>query len=87
MLEFLFRLFVAPSGSGDEYALPEKGDTSQSVSQISDYVWKRRTRGTLKLLVKNYYGEHIEDWAQLRPVDEVCDFVTNIVSSGAVSFF
>lgn len=70
-LELLHRLFIAPPGS-DEMALPVYQALSPQVAKAAEALWAKRSRAHPRLLIKNYYAEYLEDWAQLRPSHDAC---------------
>jgi len=71
VLEFLHRLFLAPPGASGE-ALPGSIPLPPRVALATAALWSRRRRWAARLQIKNYYGEFLPDWGQLRPPGDVC---------------
>eukprot|EP00747_Dinoflagellata_sp_TGD_P179042 gnl/TRDRNA2_/TRDRNA2_29161_c0_seq1.p1 gnl/TRDRNA2_/TRDRNA2_29161_c0~~gnl/TRDRNA2_/TRDRNA2_29161_c0_seq1.p1 ORF type:complete len:487 (-),score=79.33 gnl/TRDRNA2_/TRDRNA2_29161_c0_seq1:50-1510(-) len=71
MLEFLHRLFFAVPGHGGD-ALPEVAELPQEVAHVAEALWSKRSRRSPRLRIKNYFGEFVENWIQMRPRSEVC---------------
>jgi len=70
ILEFLHRLFSAPSGHCEE-GLPAS-ELPPNVARVAEALWSQRVRTAPKLQVKNYYGEYFQGWQRLKPALETC---------------
>lgn len=78
-LEFLHRLFAGPAGS-DGSALPALEALPPNVAAAAGGLWEKRTQAHPPLMIKNYYAEYLEDWAQLRPSHDACADVEQLLA-------
>mmetsp|Transcript_15145 Transcript_15145/g.43242 ORF Transcript_15145/g.43242 Transcript_15145/m.43242 type:complete len:485 (+) Transcript_15145:62-1516(+) len=79
LLELLHRLFAAPPGTDGE-ALPP-GPLPPRLGRCAEELWCRRRRGTVRLLVKNYYAEYLQDWVDVRTPRATCCVAESLLDS------